>query len=225
MIRAILAFVLSIATSTEANAQRRPLRPFPRIDPAVVNGRVFQGEEIGADYPPQLHMRNIGSHIDGAGMCVTTSIEMSARFQGLDQITGLRDWAANEPGGASPDKIDNQLPRFAKAKGIKLPDYLQYEGPNPEKILDLCQKTGRMASITYGYSPRYGGQIAHMVCCPSFSAKFGVVMDNNFIGGVDREHLFEWMDRDEIVRRMKYPGSTAWVFVWLAPAPPPIPHN
>jgi hypothetical protein len=74
--------------------------------------------------------------------------------------------------------------------------------------------------ITYSYSPRYGGRIAHMVCSPMYRGKYAVVLDNNFIG----EDKYEWMSKEELVNRMKG-GGGAWVFVWLVPGPPPVPHN
>lgn len=205
--------------------------PSPSPDPrpklpggSFVNSNVHNGEAVSCDYPPEQHMTNTSSH--GLGMCVMTSIEMAALWAGLEQYRGLRNWcAAQEEGGGHPQKVDRQLAAYCKAKGLPAPRYLQYEGADPGPILDLCAKTSRMACITYGYSPRYGGQISHMVCCPHVSGSFGVVMDNNFIGGVDREHLYEWMPRQELLRRMGYPSGKAWVFVWTAPGPPPRPSN
>jgi hypothetical protein len=79
-----------------------------------------------------------------------------------------------------------------------------------------------MACVTYGYSPRYGLQtIAHMVCCAKFSGKYAVVLDNNFPG----EDSYEWMSLAEMLKRVKHPSGSGWVFVWLAPSPPPVPHN
>ena len=190
-----------------------------------MNGREYQGEQLACDFPASLHIQNIGSHRDGAGMCVMSSIEMDALWCGLTQMHGLRDWCATQAGGAWPQKVDRQIKAFCAAKNIPVPDYLQYEGPNPEALLDQLSKTGRMAGITYGYSPRYGGTIAHMTCCPHFGPKYGVCLDNNFIGGNDKDHLFEWMSRDELVKRMKHPSGQAWVFAWLAPGPPPVPRN
>jgi hypothetical protein len=47
------------------------------------------------------------------------------------------------------------------------------------------------------------------------------VLDNNFIG----EQSYEWMDRAELVKRIKHPNGRAWVFVWLMAAPPLPPFN
>lgn len=222
-------FRLSVA---EVNAA--PLTPistapeqFPRPrapgGDSIVNGRSYQGEDLDCDFPPAEWIKNRGGS-DGAGMCVMSSIEMSARWQGLEQMRGLREWCAQFPGGANPPKVDQQIAAFCRSKGIEAPRYLQYTGPNPESIIDLASRSGRMAAITYGWSPRYGHTISHMTCCPHLSGQFGVCLDNNPVGGVDQEHLFEWMSRDELLKRIKHPSGSGWVFVWLDAGPPPIPH-
>lgn len=196
---------------------------------SVVAGRTYQGENLDADLPGTEHIKNIGSLVGRhAGMCVMSSIEMAALYAGLEQYRGLRDFCAKEEGGASPPKVDKQLAAFCRAKGLPAPQYLQYEGPNPEAVLAAAARSGRLACITYGWSPRYKDEtgrvvsyIAHMVCCPKFSGKWAAVLDNNFPG----EQAYEWQDPAELVRRMKYPMGQAWVFVWLAPPPPPSPHN
>jgi hypothetical protein len=117
--------------------------------------------------------------------------------------------------------VDRQLQAFCAARKFSMPQYLQYEGPRPEPVLEQCERTGRMACITYGYSPRYGGTIAHMVCCVKYGGRWAVCLDNNFPG----EQSYEWMSQEELVRRLKHPSGSGWVFVWLAPPPPPVPHN
>lgn len=204
--------------------------PFVFSGDSFVNGRANSGEELTVDLPGNRQMKNIGSKLDGAGMCVFTSIEMAADWAGMPEWKGFRDWcAAKYPGGGYPSKVDKLLADYAKAKGLTVPKYLQYEGSDPDSIMGLIDKTGRCACITYGYSPRYGGAIAHMVCCVKYNGRYGVVLDNNFPG----ETSYEWMDRAELVRRIKVSPdrhgrqvpSNAWVFVWLPNPPPPPPHN
>jgi hypothetical protein len=60
-----------------------------------------------------------------------------------------------------------------------------------------------------------------MVCCAKFGGQWAVVLGNNF----PDEHTYEWMNRDELLRRISYPDGRAWVFVWLSPSPPPVPKN
>src|SRR5262249_46058387 len=148
--------------------------------------------------------------VDGAGMCVDTSVEMAALYQGLEQMRGFRDWAAREPGGGDPDKLADQIKRFCRAKGVPVPRYVQYDGPDCEKLLEMADKTGRIACTTYGQCPRYvnrwnpRGVIYHMVCSTRHRRDFGVVMDNNKVGGVDETHLHEWMTTEEHLRRIKF---------------------
>ncbi len=189
---------------------------------SIINSREHGGEVLACDLPGAEMMKNIGSQVDGAGMCVMTSIELAARWQGLEQYRGLRDWCAKFPGGAYPQKVDDQLKRFAREHHLPPPAYLQYEGAVPRPLLELCDKTGRMACITYGRGPRYQQRtIQHMVCCPKFSQRWGVVLDNNF-PGIDK---YEWMSLEELLNRMKWPSGQSWLFVWLEAAPSPIPHN
>jgi len=188
---------------------------------SFINGREHDHEELACDLPARDQIRNIASAADGQGMCVMSSIEMAARWQGLESMRGLRDWCARQPGGAYPAKVDQQVKAYCASKHVPAPLYLQYEGNDPRPILQLCDRTGRMACLTYGYSPRYGGTIAHMTCCPKFSGKWAVCLDNNYPG----DQSYEWMPPDEMIRRTKLPSGSAWVFVWLAPPPPPVPHN
>jgi hypothetical protein len=201
--------------------------PYAIYENSQVAGRSYNNEVLDVDLPGTLHIKNIGSKADGAGMCVMSSIEMAAIWSNMDKRwVGLRDWCAQEPGGAYPDKVAKQLDKYAKEKGItNVKDlYIQYEGTDPWPVVEAALKTGRMPCITYGYSPRYGGQssIAHMVCAVrGASGKYGVVLDNNFPG----ESAYEWMEISELKRRIIHPGRTGWVFVWLAPPPPPSPRN
>lgn len=190
-----------------------------------VAGRTFSGEVLDCDLPGTEQIRNIGSHVDGAGMCVMSSIEMAARWHGMEQMRGLRDWCANDRGGAYPEKVTKQIAAFCKFKNIPIPPYLQYEGPDPGPVIEAANKSGRMACITYGWSPRYGSPyIPHMTCCPKFSGKYAVCLDNNFPG----EDKYEWMEKEELVRRVRHSlggQSSGWVFVWLTSPPPPSPKN
>lgn len=211
----LAAFMLTIvgiadATSFDRGGER-----------AFVGGRTHANEVLDCDLPGDLHMKNIGSRVDGAGMCVMSSIEMAALWQGMEEYRGLRDWCAKEPGGGYPGKVDKQLAAFARAKSLPAPRYLQYEGPDVEPLIEAILKSGRMAALTYGWGERYGQSIAHMVCMAKYSGQFAVILDNNFPG----ESQYEWMSKAEAIRRVKLPRQTGWVFVWLPPPPPPSPSN
>ncbi len=198
---------------------------------SFINGITHNGESITCDLPGSQQMKNIGSKIptidrrgnkEYAGLCVFTSIEMAARYAGLEQMRGFRDWVSTKyEGGGWPEKVDEVLAAYFKEKNLHAIPYVQYEGKSPEIILDLCEKTGRMAGITYGYSPRYGTSIQHMTNSVMFRNDFGVVLDNNFPG----EDKYEWITRKEFIRRTIHPNTTAWIFVWMHPGPPPSPKN
>jgi hypothetical protein len=205
--------------------------------PSWVGGKTHDGETVAADCPVAYISQNIGSKIDGAGMCVDTSVETQAKYLGLDEIRGFRDyWASAEGGGNTPTGLVRQLKSWATRKGIDEPKYLQYTGPDPVALLDLCGRTERGCAIAYGYSPRYGRAINHMVFCPHpRGPKFGAVADNNVFGGLTPEEpkRYEWMGRDELVKRMKTQAdrngravnADAWVFTFLEPPPPPSPKQ
>jgi hypothetical protein len=189
-----------------------------------VNGLVHDNEAITCDLPDDQQFRNIGSKLDGKGMCVFSAIEMAARHQGLEQMRGWRDWcAAKYGGGGFPKKVDQLLSAWWKEKAIQKIPYLQFEGIDPEATLQIIDKTNRMACITYGQSPRYKQLIAHMVNGIHYGDKYGVVLDNNYPG----EAKYEWMAREELVRRIRIRTDgklgAAWVFVWLTTGPPPPP--
>jgi hypothetical protein len=227
--RAVSALILILMVSTV-------IAQTDRFASSTVGGKEYQSEQITADLPLEKMMWNIGSRVDGLGMCVDTSLEQAARYHGMNDFVGYRDWSAGFPGGSFPSKVDKQIAAWVKHKKIDAPEYLQYEGPDPGPLLEQIDRTGRIACIAYGYSPRYGGPINHMVYSPKpASGKFAAIVDNNQIGGVNNNEgsRYEWMSRDELIKRMKTAADhrgravpiNAWVFVWLSPPPPPPPFN
>lgn len=173
-------------------------------------------------------MQNIGSKVDGLGMCVNTSIETLCHFLGLKQYYGYRDWtAAKEGGGSYSKKVDRQIAAWEKAMGIADPiPYLQYEGPNPESILEALDRAGLPYAHSYGWSPRYSGRIAHMVANCKYNGGYSAVLDNNPMQDFSpaENKIFEWMSKEEMIRRAKLgQGGNMWIFAWLAPPPPPVP--
>jgi hypothetical protein len=190
-----------------------------------IGGPEHAGEEVTCDLPESLHLWNKGSAIDRAGMCVDTAAEMAGRWGNVPGIAGFRDyWAARAPGGNWPNGLVKQIRDYYAAKGLPEPPYVQYQGPDPAPLLDLIDRTGRMACVTYGWSPRYGHTIFHMVNCPKFGGRWAVCLDNNPVG-ISPGRKYEWVERREFVRRVKHPTGRAWVFVWLTPPPPPPPRN
>jgi hypothetical protein len=207
-LRLALLFLLLIAPAASAGASQ-------------VGGRVSPdgAEELACDLPGAEHLKNTGGlgprgPGTGAGLCVFTSLEHSGRWQNAEALRGLQQKMTHEEGGGWPEKVDKMLAKYA-------PDveYVQYTGADPS-LLRLALRTGRMPAVTYGYSPRYGGRVAHMVNLVHLSDKWAAVLDNNFPG----EDKYEWMAPDEFLRRWKM-GGGGWAVVLLAPPPPPVPIN
>lgn len=176
--------------------------------------------EVTCDLPVPQRIKNIGSHVDGLGMCVMSSIEMAARWQGLEQLRGLRDWCAQQPGGGYPSKVDRQIKDFCKAKGIEVPGYRQREKVTWAEVQEVV-RTGRIACVTYsGHDGvRYRQPIAHMVCSVHVDPQHVAILDNNGIG----ENELLWMSPQEFDVRFR--EGDGWLFYWLAPPPPPVPRN
>lgn len=179
------------------------------------------GSKVQIDFPLERDMRNIGSKVDGAGMCVTTSSEMAADWSGLVELKGFRDWCAKEPGGCYMEKFDSQLKRFCKQKGIEIPNYLFYMGKDPE-ILKTALASGRMPAISYSGQDgvQYRGPIAHCVDAIHYKGDWVGVYDNNYD---PRKRI--WLPEGEFLTRWAPGRSLGWVIVWLDPPPPPALQN
>jgi hypothetical protein len=174
-------------------------------------------EQVQVDLPLAQRIRNRGGS-DGAGMCVMSSVEMMFRWHNLEQLRGLRDWCAQQPGGAYPEKVTRQMQEFTRARSIPLPPYFQYEGRDVS-VLRRALASGRMVAVTYDGRDgvRYRGTIAHMVNLVHFSERWVCILDNNGIG--DNEFL--WMSPEDFLPRWTS-GRNGWAV--LTPAfPPPSP--
>jgi hypothetical protein len=145
---------------------------------------------------------------------------MMSEWVDLHELMGFRDYMTKFPGGGYPEKVSQFVKRLSKERGRELvegQDWGQFTDADGSK-LDKILKTGRMVGVTYGYSPRYGQTIAHMVDLVMIDSDTAVILDNNFPG------TYEWMSRAEFLRRWKM-NHGGWG-VWLnAPPPPPIPVN
>ncbi len=198
---------------------RRKIRPW-REDAQLALGAepAPDGTEPQIDFPDEQWMKNIGSRLDGAGMCVFTSFEHACRWAGLEEFRGFRDWCAqNYPGGGYPEKLDKLIDAFCKAKGVTRPLVIQYEGSSPE-IIEAALQQGLLPCVTLYRSPRYGrGTIYHMVNSAHLDSKLGATLDNNF-------KPLEWAPREETIARYKMRG-TLWCVAVVAPGPPPMPRN
>lgn len=183
------------------------------------------GIEPQADYPTESGqwIENIGSKLDGAGMCVFSSFEMMCRYHGVESFRGFRDWcAAKYEGGGYPSKLAQLVIAYCHAKNIKEPGWWQYEGPLDNKAAQMIEKylrSGRMACTTLYFDKRYGSQkIFHMVCLPHFEPQRFAILDNNF------DDVYQWSTFAEAKKKLA-DGSRIWVVGLLEPGPPPVPYN
>ena len=179
---------------------------------AVVDGPAHEGAEIQIDLPVDQHVKNFGAPSDGKGLCVFASMTMDARWHHVRELSDVIHEIKD--GGGWPEKVDEVFKKYA-------PDlkYVQYEGTDPA-ILDKALAEGRAACVTYGYGERYSMQtIYHMVLLVHMDTKWAVVLDNNFPG------TYEWMARDEFLKRWVHPSGKGWAYAMIAPPPPPVPHN
>lgn len=178
-------------------------------------------EEVTADLPVTQRIHNVPSRVDGAGMCVMSSIEMMFRYHSQDQYRGLRDWCAQQPGGGYPQKVDDQIRAFCQARNVPAPSYFQYEGQDLN-ILRQALLTQRMVAVTYSGQDgvRYRGRIYHMVCLVHLSSRWAAILDNNGIG----ENELLWMTPQDFQQRWVQ-GQNGWAVICTSAPPPPAPHN
>ncbi len=181
-------------------------------------GPELNGEQITTDMPTSEHLINKGG-VDGAGLCVFTSIEHCAVWANEPSLIGFRDFMTRHEGGGYPEKVDKFIPLMAKYKNAQAPSYIQHTGGDP-KFLELALKTGRMVAVTYAGQDGvfYRGPIAHMVNLVYLSDKTACILDNNNPG------KYLWMTREAFLQRWKAMGG-GWAFVLLKAGPPPIPVN
>lgn len=201
----------------------------------VTKEPAFNGVRVTTDLPPSQHHRNVGSQVDGAGLCVYTSFWHAALWQSVKDVYEFRAYMERRPGGSYPEKFDATLASYCKSKGVPLPGYVQHTGGDVE-FLKLALKTGRMVCVTYcgvDGSGRYGGEvIAHMVNLVYLDDQYGCILDNNFPG------TFLWMPAREFVARWTGIATNGqpyrirrsavgggWAIVLLGSPPPPYPKQ
>lgn len=179
---------------------------------AVIDGNRHDGVELQVDLPVDQHVKNFGAPLDDMGLCVFATMDMDARWHNERRLIGVINKI--QKGGGWPAKVDDVIKEYAP--GLK---YVQYEGKDPA-ILDKALSEGRPAGVTYGYGERYRMQtIAHMVLLVHLDSKWAAILDNNFPG------TYEWMPREEFLKRWVHPNGDGWAYVFLSPGPPPPPHN
>jgi hypothetical protein len=197
----------------------------PSVEAFVGGPELKGGGRIQCELPADLHRRNTESK--GLGLCVFTSIHHSSLWQNVPQLVEFPKYLIDKgvPGGGYPSKVRDLITKISKERGLPIPDYIQVESSDLEILKAAC-KTGRMPAVTYGLSPtrRYNGQtIAHMVNCVHADNSTFVVLDNNYTGANNYEH----MSPEEFLRAYRaQPGgrsNSGWSVILLNGSPPPIP--
>jgi hypothetical protein len=197
----------------------RPRRPWGPSWGASVGGPSLNGVEIQCDLPGPLHRANTASK--GLGNCVFTSIHHAALWQNVPALEEFPKWLIQKgiPGGGYPSKVAKLIPQICKDRSLPVPDYLQVEGGDLT-LLQAALKSGRMASVTYSFSPtgRYGGRrISHMVNLVHLDDQYAVILDNNYPGA----SKYEWLS----VAEFKKTYAPGWAVILLSPPPPPAPRQ
>lgn len=225
----LLLSVLVVAGLIEPEAAGDPIGRIGAIGPMasepVRPGRLApDGTEPQVDFPAEQWIRNIGSRLDGAGMCVFSSWEMMCRFAGLECFRGFRDWCAqNYRGGGYPTKLDALIRAWCQAKNLAKADFdpdqdfWQYEGPSADAAIEAL-KSGRMVQSTLYRSPRYRWKVYHMVNLAHFDQHRFAVLDNN-----GNDH-YDW-GRAEQALSWLTEGRRIWLVGLRRPGPPPSPTN
>jgi hypothetical protein len=164
--------------------------------------------------------KNIGSYVDGAGMCVASSIQGLLNNQEIYGYEEFREWAAKRPegGGAGPSKVDMYFSEYPKAKNTKPVQYVSVEGEGTLELIKTALKSGRGVAATDGgdksYYKRY---VYHMTNIVKFDET------NNTVWIVDNNRLIvEKVPYQEWVNRHSFGGR--WAIVLLEKPTLPVPH-
>jgi hypothetical protein len=210
-----LALVFSLVLNVVAQDPRSPLIYKDRrleADPASVDGSSHNGKEVQVDLPASLHIKNFGAPEDGLGLCVFATMSMMARWHNIPELSDVIHKL--KQGGGWPGKVAKVVKEFAPEIEI-----VQYEGDDLSGI-EKALSEGKAVGVTYGYGERYQMQtISHMVLMAYLDEEDAAILDSNFPG------TYEWMSRKEFLRRFVHPGGKGWMWIFVFPGPPPVPHN
>lgn len=169
--------------------------------PVSPDGKAY----VACDLPPDLRTVNVGG-VDGAGLCVFSSIGHSARWQNEKRLWDIQKAMRQERGGGWPEKVEVMLAKYGPGA-----EYLQYLGDDPA-VIELALRTGRMPAVTYNGN--------HMVSLIYLDQQWACVLDNNFVGANE----LRWHPRAEFLDLWRK-GGQGWAVVLLAPRPPAPPRN
>lgn len=212
LLKFILGLALVVAPSSLGQDVLLAFYQDHHREPAVVGGSVHDGVELMVDLPIAQHVKNFGAPSDSKGLCVFASIDMMARWHHEASLIDIIHKMST--GGGWPEKVDKTIKAMSPAT-----QYQQYEGTNPA-MLDFSLNRRSPACVTIGYGERYGPiTIYHMVLLVHFDDKYACIIDNNF------PETYEWMSREEFLRRWVFPSNKGWAITFMSAPPPPIPRN
>lgn len=199
-----IAALAILATAGPARAQQLPtgraevVTTEPRLGPVVAN----------APIPSEMHRKNEGSTVDKAGLCVISSIEANARYQGVPGFQAGEDselWrrAKAAPGGYYPEKLERLLKEVLPGE-----KWFSWEGEGTDLVRAYSAK-GYPVGTTTNSGELYGDEsIHHMVSTVHADDSLACLVDNNDPG------KFRWVTAAEFARRFP-DGGKGWGFVWL----------
>ncbi|OJW20464.1 MAG: hypothetical protein BGO49_04445 [Planctomycetales bacterium 71-10] len=199
-----IAALAILATAGPARAQQLPtgraevVTTEPRLGSVVAN----------APIPAEMHIRNEGSDVDGAGLCVISSILANGMYQGvpgLESGKGSELWkrAKAEPGGYYPEKLEKLLKEV-------LPDekWFSWEGEGTDLVRAYNAKGYPVGSTTNTGELYEGKPVHHMISDAHLDEAVACIIDNNDPG------KYRWVTAAEFARRFP-DGGKGWGFVWL----------
>jgi hypothetical protein len=144
----ILSLALAIAALPALTARPDPAGSVTGGFTSTPTPTSPKGTRAAVDLPPELHIRNTrGNDLapnkfgvptnprrepgKGSGLCVFTSLEVAARWQGVHELDGFQEWMTRHAGGGWPEKVDEMVKQFCKEKGRAVPGYVQHTGGDP----------------------------------------------------------------------------------------------
>lgn len=193
----ILALVLASSASAQSGRWE-----------VVTEEPEYQGVKASVPIPPEYHIPNEGSAVDGLGLCVGSSLLINGAYQGVPgmELGKNSEWwryLKARPGGSYPSKLEADVRKL-------YPDekWVSWEGRVTDLIAEYTRK-GYPVAATMNTGLQYKWQgIHHMVSVVHLDDKYACIVDNNDPG------YYHWMSADDYKRRF-VDGQTGWLFVWL----------
>lgn len=190
----------------------------------------YQGVKADAPIEKESRQQNIGSEVDGAGLCVIASCVMILRDVGEPELAAyFWERAKKEPGGYDPGKLKQLFDEVKDPQ--KCPQFkgkvFDYDFCTSGDWVAWARKwisRGYSLGITYGRGDRYPNRIAHMVVLEHIdpTGEWGLICDNNFVDGSvtrDTRGPRSWIRMSELKARVEMMGGPWCVAIKTARHP------